>query len=228
MLEIPIQHGLLLAGILFSLGLIGLLVRRDIIFVLMSLEVMLNAAGLAFVVAFGVYTRKLGNPLLFFLALIMMPLATTEIGTDGWIEGILKGVAQDPESAFNFHPGLVLDGLRQIPPQDLGGVVGQRFDDPHADVDGGEDEELLEAVLDPEGLGDDRVLGADDDVDRGADEQLGDDVGQLVGDARGDGGDDRRAVTAGVAPQADERGGVEVGPGGHRLVILRMRLADPM
>lgn len=36
---------------MFSLGLIGLLVRRNLIFVLMSLEVMLNAAGLAFVVA---------------------------------------------------------------------------------------------------------------------------------------------------------------------------------
>ncbi len=42
---------MILAGILFSLGLIGLLVRRNLIFVLMSLEVMLNAAALAFVVA---------------------------------------------------------------------------------------------------------------------------------------------------------------------------------
>ena len=35
---------------MFSLGLTSLLVRRNLIFVLMSLEVMLNAAGLAFVV----------------------------------------------------------------------------------------------------------------------------------------------------------------------------------
>jgi len=59
--------------------------------------------GVAFVAAFGVYTRSLGNPLLFLLALIMMPLATTEIGTDAWIEEILKGVA-----AGKFHSGLVL------------------------------------------------------------------------------------------------------------------------
>jgi hypothetical protein len=57
--------------------------------------------GLAFVAGFGVYTWSLGNPLLFLLALIMMPLATTEIGTDAWIEEILKGVAP-------FHSGLVL------------------------------------------------------------------------------------------------------------------------
>jgi len=45
------EHGLLLAGILFALGLTGVLVRRNIIFLLMSIEIMLNAAGLAFVVA---------------------------------------------------------------------------------------------------------------------------------------------------------------------------------
>ncbi len=48
---ISTQHGLMVAAILFALGLSGLLVRRNLIFVLMSLEVMLNAAGLAFVVA---------------------------------------------------------------------------------------------------------------------------------------------------------------------------------
>ena len=45
------RHGLILAGILFALGLIGVLVRRNIIFILLSIEIMLNAAGLAFVVA---------------------------------------------------------------------------------------------------------------------------------------------------------------------------------
>lgn len=48
---IPMEHGLALAGVLFSLGLLGLLVRRNILFMLMSLEVMLNSAALAFVVA---------------------------------------------------------------------------------------------------------------------------------------------------------------------------------
>ena len=41
----------MLAGILFALGLAGLLSRRNLIFVLMSIEIMLNAAGLAFVAA---------------------------------------------------------------------------------------------------------------------------------------------------------------------------------
>jgi MFS family permease len=58
--------------------------------------------GVVTVVCFGAYTKALGRPLMFLLVLIMMPLATTEIGTDGWITGIMEGVAE------NFHPGWVL------------------------------------------------------------------------------------------------------------------------
>ena len=46
---IPMEYGLLLAGILFLIGLLGVLVRRNIILILMSLEIMLNACGLAFI-----------------------------------------------------------------------------------------------------------------------------------------------------------------------------------
>jgi NADH-quinone oxidoreductase subunit K len=48
---LTMEHGLMLAGVLFALGLLGLLVRRNVLFVLMSLEVMLNAAALAFIAA---------------------------------------------------------------------------------------------------------------------------------------------------------------------------------
>lgn len=48
---IPMEHGLALAGVLFALGLMGLIVRRNILFMLMSLEIMMNSAALAFVVA---------------------------------------------------------------------------------------------------------------------------------------------------------------------------------
>jgi len=48
---VPMEHGLLLASALFALGLLGLLLRRNVLFVLMSLEVMLNAAALAFIAA---------------------------------------------------------------------------------------------------------------------------------------------------------------------------------
>ncbi len=50
MATIPVTHGILLAAILFTLGMLGLLVRRNVLFTLISLEIMLNAAGLAFIV----------------------------------------------------------------------------------------------------------------------------------------------------------------------------------
>ncbi|MEO8858581.1 MAG: NADH-quinone oxidoreductase subunit NuoK [Burkholderiaceae bacterium] len=50
MASIPMAHGLLLAALLFALGLVGLLLRRNLLFILMSIEIMFNAAGLAFVV----------------------------------------------------------------------------------------------------------------------------------------------------------------------------------
>ena len=48
---IPMSHGLILAGILFTIGLCGVMVRRNFLFMLMGLEIMMNAAALAFVVA---------------------------------------------------------------------------------------------------------------------------------------------------------------------------------
>ncbi|MEI7683939.1 MAG: MFS transporter [Planctomycetota bacterium] len=59
--------------------------------------------GAAIVLLFGLYTQALGRILMFFMILIMMPLATTEIGTDGWITSIMEGVAKD-----KFHPGWIL------------------------------------------------------------------------------------------------------------------------
>ena len=51
MTTVSMEHGLLLACALFALGLLGLMLRRNVLFVLMSLEVMLNAAALAFIAA---------------------------------------------------------------------------------------------------------------------------------------------------------------------------------
>jgi MFS family permease len=62
--------------------------------------------GVAVVAAFAAYTRSFGRPLLFFLVLIMMPLATTEIGTDGWITGIMEGVFK--QGNYNLNPGWIL------------------------------------------------------------------------------------------------------------------------
>ena len=70
MAAVPMEHGLVLAAILFGLGLTGVLVRRNIIFVLLSLEIMLNAAALAFVVA-GAHWGQADGQVMFFFILAM-------------------------------------------------------------------------------------------------------------------------------------------------------------
>jgi NADH-quinone oxidoreductase subunit K len=75
MASIPMEQGLLLAGVLFTLGLVGVLVRRNLVFVLMSIEIMLNAAGLAFVVA-GSRWGQADGQVMFILILTM---AATEV-----------------------------------------------------------------------------------------------------------------------------------------------------
>ena len=63
---------------LFAIGLTGLLVRRNVIFMLMSLEIMLNAAGLAFVVAGARWGQADGQ--IVFLFILTMAAAEVSVG----------------------------------------------------------------------------------------------------------------------------------------------------
>ena len=76
--NVPIEHGLILAAILFALGLIGVLVRRNIVFMLMSVEIMLNAAGLAFIVAGARWGQTDGQ--IMFIFILTMAAAEVSVG----------------------------------------------------------------------------------------------------------------------------------------------------
>ena len=78
MITVPVTDVLLLAGILFLLGLVGVIVRRNIIFMLLSLEIMLNAAGLAFVAAGYHWGRPDGQ--IMFLFILAMAAAEVSVG----------------------------------------------------------------------------------------------------------------------------------------------------
>jgi len=69
---------LAVAGVLFCLGLVGLMVRRNILFVLMSLEVMMNATALAFVVAGSRWAQADGQ--IMFILVITLAAAEASIG----------------------------------------------------------------------------------------------------------------------------------------------------
>jgi NADH-quinone oxidoreductase subunit K len=73
---IPMDHGLILASILCALGLAGVMVRRNLISVLMSLEIMLNASGLAFIAAGSRWNQADGQIML----LLILSLAAAEVG----------------------------------------------------------------------------------------------------------------------------------------------------
>ncbi|MEO0415786.1 MAG: MFS transporter [Verrucomicrobiota bacterium] len=60
--------------------------------------------GIVCAVAMGLYTKSFGSWLMALLIIIMAPLATTEIGTDGWITNIMAGFAEEK----GFHPVMVL------------------------------------------------------------------------------------------------------------------------
>lgn len=75
---IPVEHGLALAAVLFTLGLTGLMIRRNILFVLLSLEIMMNAAALAFVVAGSRWVQADGQVM--FILIITLAAAEAAIG----------------------------------------------------------------------------------------------------------------------------------------------------
>lgn len=67
MLTVPVEIQILFAGILFLVGLIGLLVRRNMIYMLMSIEIMFNSAGLVFVIAGRQWKQPDGQVMFIFI-----------------------------------------------------------------------------------------------------------------------------------------------------------------
>ena len=78
MVSIPFEYVLLLAGVLFALGMIGMIVRRNLLFILLCVEVMLNAAGLAFIVAGARWGQPDGQVM--FIFLVSMAAAEVAVG----------------------------------------------------------------------------------------------------------------------------------------------------
>lgn len=69
---------LMVATVLFTLGLIGVLTRKNVLFMLISVEIMLNAAGLAFVAAGSKWQQPDGQ--IMFLFILAMAAAEVSIG----------------------------------------------------------------------------------------------------------------------------------------------------
>ena len=63
-------------------------------------------------ILFGLAVRSLGRPLFFLMCLLMIPVATAELGTDGWIKGlmtpVLLGYEINPAMALVFSAAIML------------------------------------------------------------------------------------------------------------------------
>src|SRR5580765_5608727 len=77
-MHITLQHYLTVSALLFAIGLLGVIVRRNLLVIYMCLELMLNAANLA-LVAFSRYTDNLdGQVFVFFI--ITVAAAEVSVG----------------------------------------------------------------------------------------------------------------------------------------------------
>lgn len=101
MTELPIQFGMGLAGMLFILGLTGLLVRRNTLFILMSLEIMLNSTGLAFIVAGARWHAPDGNTM--FILIIALAAAEAAIGLGLLLQLYKRFHTIDIDAASEMH-----------------------------------------------------------------------------------------------------------------------------
>jgi NADH-quinone oxidoreductase subunit K len=72
---VPVEYYLGLSVVLFSLGALGVLIRRNAIIIFMSIELMLNAANLAFVAYAHQYQQISGQIFVFFI----MAVAAAEV-----------------------------------------------------------------------------------------------------------------------------------------------------
>jgi NADH-quinone oxidoreductase subunit K len=75
-MTVPIHYYLILSAFVFLTGLVGVLVRRNIIVILLCIELMLNATNINFV-AFAEYLHDLGGQIFVFFTLTV---AAAEVG----------------------------------------------------------------------------------------------------------------------------------------------------
>lgn len=72
---VPIQYFISLSAILFTIGILGVLIRRNAIIIFMSVELMLNSANLAFIAFARMHQSLDGQVFVFFV----MAVAAAEV-----------------------------------------------------------------------------------------------------------------------------------------------------
>lgn len=97
---ISINMVMILAAILFMLGIAGVIIRKNIIFMLLSVEIMLNASGLAFIAAGAKWAQPDGQ--IMFIFILAMAAAEVSVG--------LALILQ----VYHQHQSLDIDKLKEM------------------------------------------------------------------------------------------------------------------
>ena len=72
---IPLTHYLVLSALLFAIGLAGIMTRRNVILILLCIELMFNAANLAFIA----FAKSLGDPSGQVIVFFVITVAAAEV-----------------------------------------------------------------------------------------------------------------------------------------------------
>ncbi len=75
-MTLPIEQGFVLVALLWAIGLVGLLSRKNTLFMLMSMEIMLNAGALAFILAGSIWQQADGQV----IYILILSIAAAEVG----------------------------------------------------------------------------------------------------------------------------------------------------
>ena len=90
-----VESGTSYKEMLAEFGAIGALISGYLIFRQLGMvfqwsDIMVYGLTAVATIGYGLYCKSLGRPLLIFMCIIMIPLATTELGTDGAISGLME------------------------------------------------------------------------------------------------------------------------------------------
>ncbi|HVN97615.1 MAG TPA: NADH-quinone oxidoreductase subunit NuoK [Syntrophorhabdaceae bacterium] len=91
------ESGLGVAGIIFLVGMTGVLIRRNVIFMLLSLEIMLNATGLAFVAAGAKWAEPDGQIMFIFILSAAAAEVSVGLALILWFYHSHRGLDADTE-----------------------------------------------------------------------------------------------------------------------------------
>ncbi|HUX14110.1 MAG TPA: NADH-quinone oxidoreductase subunit NuoK [Spirochaetia bacterium] len=94
-MSVPPVYGMVLAAILFVIGLGGLLIRRNMVFVVISVEVMLNAGGLGFISAGARWAQADGQAVFLFLLAVAAAEAAIGLALILWLHHRHRTVDSD-------------------------------------------------------------------------------------------------------------------------------------